>query len=139
MKHLLWIALFTLLAACSKPFNANEVSEVLFTQQEAWNKGDIEGFMDGYWQSDSLRFLSRNGLSTGWQKVLNNYKKSYPDGAAMGKLHFEVLKVEELAKDKALLIGTWRLSETPKEAFGYFQLIFQKFPEGWKIISDCTL
>ncbi len=57
----------------------------------------------------------------------------------MGKLHFEVLKLEELAQDKALLIGTWRLSETPKDAFGYFQLIFQKFPEGWKIISDCTL
>lgn len=139
MKYSIWILLLFGVFSCSKPFKPDEVSQVLFEQQEAWNKADIEGFMSGYWQSDSLRFLTKKGLSTGWQKVLDNYKKSYPDGAAMGKLHFEVLKVEELAKDKALLIGTWRLSETPKEAYGYFQLIFQKFPEGWKIISDCTL
>lgn len=139
MKKFLLVSILFLLVACQASFDKKGVEDVLYKQETAWNAGDIEGFMEGYLKSDSLMFISKKGVSYGWQKVLDNYRKSYPDKAAMGTLKFELLQVKALSPNTAMVVGKWELSETDKKAGGHFQLILENFPEGWKIISDCTL
>jgi ketosteroid isomerase-like protein len=79
------------------------IRKVLREQEQAWNRADIEAFMQGYWHSENLEFVGKNGLQNGWQRTLDNYKKSYPDAAAMGKLDFTILKLELLGKNAAYI------------------------------------
>src|SRR5574340_558903 len=85
------------------------VKKVLQTQQSAWNNGSIEKFMEGYWKSDSLMFIGKSGITYGWQKISDNYKRSYPDTASMGKLHFSILQLKALAIDAYFMVGKWHL------------------------------
>ena len=77
-----------------KPKDKSAILEIMASQEMSWNKGDLEGFMNGYWLSDSLRFIGKSGITYGWQPTLANYQRSYPDKAAMGKLKFTILRVE---------------------------------------------
>jgi ketosteroid isomerase-like protein len=114
------------------------ITAVLDLQQAAWNRGDVDGFMEGYWNSPELSFAGSSGLTRGWQSVRDRYHKNYPDAQAMGTLHFSELQVHPLGNDAALVFGRWHLRRTSEEVSGVFTLVFQRFPEGWRIIHDHT-
>ena len=107
-------------------------------QSQCWSNGDIDGFMDGYWKSDSLRFLGRRGLTLGWQTTLNNYKKSYPDKNAMGRLIFTHISFEPLNDKQIFVVGKWALEREKDTLSGYYSLIWKKIDGEWKVIFDHT-
>lgn len=113
-----------------------EILKVLHTQQEAWNKGNLETFMSGYWKNDALLFVGSSGPTYGWQKTLDNYKQTYPNKEKMGILEFSDISVKPLGKDYAFVFGKWKLIRENDSPNGVYTLIFQKFKDGWKIISD---
>ena len=114
------------------------INEVLSAQQAAWNHGDLDAFLVGYWRSPELTFSGGNGVSRGWDGVLARYKKSYPDHAAMGQSDFSGLEFRFLGPDAALVLGQWHLKRESGDIGGVFTLVWQKFPDGWKIIHDHT-
>jgi ketosteroid isomerase-like protein len=114
------------------------ILKVLEIQRIAWNNGDIDTFMQGYWQSDSLMFVGKAGTVYGWQKTLERYKKAYPDKAAMGQLTFHILKVDLLDKTNAFMLGAWHLDREKDAPGGYFTLWFRKINGGWVIVVDHT-
>ena len=114
------------------------INELLSAQQAAWNRGDVDAFLVGYWRSPELTFSGGNGVSRGWDGVLARYKKSYPDHAAMGQLDFSDLEFRFLGQDAALVLGQWHLKRESGDIGGVFTLVWQKFPDGWKIIHDHT-
>jgi len=123
-------------AACSC---AAKVRAVLDTQQQAWNRGDLEGFMAGYDNSADLRFVSGRKVADGWQQTLDNYKKAYPDKASMGILRFGDLQITCTGAGHAFVSGTWELNyENNTSSGGRFTLIFRKKKSNWKIVYDHT-
>ncbi len=116
----------------------NAIRQVMNTQQEAWNRADIETFMEGYWKSDSMKFIGRNGITYGWQTTLDNYKKSYPTPDAMGKLTFTILSLDILSETSAFMIGRWHLKRASDEPGGHFTLLWRKINGKWVIIADHT-
>ncbi len=114
------------------------VFRVLAQQQEAWNRGDVSSFMNGYWNSPELTFSGSGGITRGWKPVLERYRKNYPDTQAMGHLDFSELEFHPLGNDAALVLGRWHLKRSSDELGGVFTLIFKRFPEGWRIIHDHT-
>lgn len=121
------------------PKEAKQIHGVMDKQLEAWNKGDHEGFMQGYWKSDSLRFVSTRGVTNGWQNTLNMYKKSYDTKEKMGELIFHKDGIYNMSeKDKeVLLIGRWEVHKKDT-AMGSFALLFKNINGEWKIIEDRT-
>jgi len=111
---------------------------VLQKQQEEWNKGNLDGFMSSYWNSDTLRFVSNRGVTYGWDKVMANYKKNYPDSSAMGKLDFDIIHVELIGEWGAMVTGKWLLKIDKKFKGGYFTLLFRKLKGKWMIVADHT-
>ena len=110
---------------------------ILKNQQEAWNKGDLDGFMEGYWQSDSLKFIGKNGITYGWKATLDRYKKGYPDKATMGILEFTILHTDFISKDAILMIGKWYLKRDEKgDVGGHFSLLWRKIKGKWVICAD---
>lgn len=140
-----FLLMLTLSAAssCDSNFRHRErvteaVLRVLHEQTAAWNRGDLEGFVQGYAESDSLRFASGGNVSYGWQGLLARYRKSYPNRAAMGTLAFTELDVDVLTPDAALVFGRWQLQRPHDAPWGYFTLIFRRTEEGWRIVHDHT-
>lgn len=115
----------------------NEIRRVMDEQSAAWNKGDIDGFMEGYWKSEKLVFVSKD-VTRGWQPTLDRYKKSYDSRAKMGVLTFSDLEITILSKDSAVVLGKWALQRESDNPNGRFTLTFKKFKEGWRIILDHT-
>jgi ketosteroid isomerase-like protein len=115
-----------------------EIVAVLTSQQTDWNKGDIRGFMAGYWNSSELTFAGTRGFTRGWQPVLARYEKNYADKAAMGTLDFQELELRSLGPDAALVLGKWHLQRQAGDVGGIFTLVFQKFADGWRIVHDHT-
>jgi uncharacterized protein (TIGR02246 family) len=115
-----------------------EVRAVLQAQVEAWNRGDIEGFMRGYEQSEDTVFVSGDTVTRGWQTVLDRYKKGYNSRDKMGTLEFSELEITPLGKDTAVVIGRWQLKRTNDAPHGRFTLIFRRTRAGWRIIQDHT-
>jgi len=115
-----------------------QVRQVLSEQALCWSNGDLECYMNGYWKSDSLLFIGKSGLTYGWQKTLDNYKRGYPSTDAMGVLNFELLEVKPLSAETMLVVGKWHLARKVAEGNleGHFSVIFRKFDDGWKIIAD---
>ena len=105
-------------------------------QRLAWNKGDIEGFMATYWQNDSLMFIGKSGVTYGWKNTLDNYKKGYPDTAAMGKLDFNILQVKKLSDSFFFVVGKWHLTRSIGNVGGQFTLLFRKISNKWVIVAD---
>lgn len=113
--------------------------EAAMTEQErSWSNGDIEGFMKYYEKSDDLSFASKNGLTKGYNTLLNRYKESYPGKQEMGELNFELLEHRNLGGEHMLVIGSWKLLNNQNNPSGYFSLVWKKTAEGWKIIHDHT-
>ncbi|MEP0546657.1 MAG: DUF4440 domain-containing protein [Rhodothermales bacterium] len=136
------------LAACAAPVAtpdappppdaAAAIRAVLDAQVAAWNEGSVRGFMDGYARTDSLRFASGGNVRTGWQATLEGYERGYPDGAAMGTLRFDSLDVQVLSPSWAVVFGRWRLDRAEDTPNGLFTLLFERRPEGWRIVHDHT-
>jgi len=115
-----------------------EIRTLLTMQTEAWNRGDIDGFMEGYWKSDQTEFVGAKGVSRGWQALLDRYRRDYPDQKAMGHLSFANLEVHVVCADGAYAIGEFHLQRENDQPAGVFTLYFRKFPEGWRIVVDHT-
>jgi ketosteroid isomerase-like protein len=119
--------------------NQKAVRVVLDAQVAAWNKGDLKGFMAGYWKSEKLTFFSGDKIEHGWQATYDRYQKRYQaEGREMGKLTFSELDIEILDADTAWVRGRWKLVTSKDSPGGLFTLIFKKFPEGWRIVHDHT-
>jgi ketosteroid isomerase-like protein len=116
----------------------SEIRAVLEAQQNAWNRGDIDAFMDGYWRSDETVFVSGDDVLRSWQKVLERYKRQYSDRKKMGILTFPELEITSLSGDSAVVLGSWRLGRVKDQPHGRFTLIFRRFDDSWKIIHDHT-
>ena len=114
----------------------NIIKKMLQKQTNAWNKGNLVEFMQGYWQHDSLCFIGKNGPKFGYENTLKNYQKSYPDTATMGKLHFDILKIEKLSNVYYSVIGKWTLIRTKGNISGYYTLLFKKINGQWKVVLD---
>lgn len=112
------------------------IQRLLNNQKKSWNEGNLEGYMDGYWKNDSLTFIGKRGVTKGWKETLENYKKSYPDKTAMGKLEFQLLSIKVLGKDIAYVIGKWELKRTAGDLSGHFTLLLRKINNKWVIVSD---
>jgi ketosteroid isomerase-like protein len=122
-----------------EPRSAQEIRRVLGRQVEAWNRRDLEGFMQGYWQSPELTFYSGGSVVSGWDTTLARYRNRYQgEGHEMGQLDFLDLKIELLGPSAAFVRGRFHLKMTTGESGGLFTLTFRKFPDGWKIIHDHT-
>ena len=115
---------------------AAAIRAVLDAQRDAWNRGDIEGYMDGYDRSEKTEFVGGNSISRGWQTVLDRYKKKYDSREKMGTLTFTEVEITLLSKDAALVLGRWRLKRTSDEPNGTFTLLFRKTKAGWRIVHD---
>jgi len=111
---------------------------VLEAEQIAWNNGDIDAFMEGYWKSDSLQFMSPRGVNHGWQETLDAYRKGYPDIKAMGSLHYEIMKVTPLSGEHFLVMGKYKVTRNTDFLEGYFTLIFKEIDGKWVAIYDHT-
>ncbi|MFN4837143.1 MAG: YybH family protein [Bacteroidota bacterium] len=116
--------------------NARAILDLLDTQTAAWNKGDLQGFMKGYWENDSLRFIGKSGITYGWSNTLANYKRGYPDTAAMGKLNFTILVVKKLSPRYYEVVGKWYLKRSIGDASGHYTLLLRKIKGSWVIVSD---
>jgi len=118
----------------------DEIRHLLSAQVEAWNRGDLAGFMAGYWNSPDLTFFSGGNVAQGWQAALERYQRNYQGtGKEMGHLEFQDLNVDLLGERAALVRGKWHLTLSDgKTPHGLFTLILKRFPEGWKIVHDHT-
>ena len=128
--------------ACAAPEQTStsvaEIQSVLTAQQDAWNRGDIDAFMNGYARSASTVFVSQDEVSRGWETVRDRYRVKYSDRTKMGTLSFSEIEVTMLSLDAAVVLGRWRLKRTNDEPRGRFTLIFKRLPEGWRIVHDHT-
>jgi uncharacterized protein (TIGR02246 family) len=126
-------------AAPEEPPNSlAEIQSVLTAQQDAWNRGDIDAFMNGYARSASTVFVSEDEVRRGWETVRERYRVKYPDRAKMGTLSFSQIEVTMLSPDAAVVLGRWRLKHATDEPHGRFTLMFKRLPEGWRIVHDHT-
>lgn len=115
-----------------------QIRAVLDMQSAAWNRGDVDTFMTGYWKSEETEFVGASGITRGWQAVLDRYRRNYPDAKAMGRLTFSNLEVHVVCRDSAFVIGEFKLEREKDQPSGVFTLNFRKFTEGWRIVADHT-
>ncbi|MFZ9755727.1 MAG: hypothetical protein ACO3DK_06835 [Bacteroidia bacterium] len=145
----LFVAVVACLASCqSEPqrptFAPSDAIDVMQEQVAAWNRGDIDGFMQGYWKSDSLQFITSKGLKTGWETVRQGYHRSYPTREKMGSLQFDYQRVEwaDEREQRLHVLGRWKVQSVtdPSDTghSGWFHLTFLGFPEGPRIVADHT-
>lgn len=120
----------------AQPADEAAIRETLAMQQECWNKGDLECFMEGYWKSENLVFVGSRGVIYGWEQTLSNYQKSYPSKEKMGQLEFNLISLEPLSEDFWSVIGKWSLERSADSLSGHFTLIFRKFGNEWLIVQD---
>ena len=144
MKKIIFITVIVLLAvfmlSSAKPLLDtvkinNEIQTILNRQKAAWNEGDIEGFMGDYWNSENFTFQSGNKRLYGWDALLSRYRTSY-SGENMGKLDFTDIKIKVISNNITYVLGRWKLKFKDSAKQGLFTIIFQRKPEGWKIIHD---
>jgi ketosteroid isomerase-like protein len=143
---ILWLVL---VAACAgatpppkrmfQPADRDAVKAVLDAQMNAWNKGDIDGYMAGYAKTDWLVFTSGAKIRRGWQETYDTFKNKYAkDSSAMGRLVFEILSIDPVGADGAVVLGSWALTNSPSDGGGVFSVVLERRPEGWKVIHDHT-
>lgn len=123
-------------AGAQKKSEDETIRQLLLAQSDAWNRGNLEEFMQGYWKSDSLMFIGKSGVTYGWQQTLENYKKGYPDTAAMGKLNFEFVEIKRLSVLYYFVVGKWHLKRSIGDVGGHFTLLLRKIKGKWVIVAD---
>lgn len=139
MRNLLIAAcMICLLPVAAQAQSADEkaIRQLLAEQTTAWNKGNIEEFMKGYWENDSLMFIGKSGVTYGYQNTLNNYKKNYNGPDQMGTLTFNLIKVERLSPEYYFVVGKWHLKRNAGDVGGHYNLLFRKIKGKWVIIAD---
>ena len=114
------------------------IRAVLDAQRDAWNRGDVAGYMDGYARTKTTIFVSGDNVTRGWQTVLDRYRKSYNSREKMGTLTFSDLEITPIGNDAAIVLGRWHLQRANDEPHGRFTLIFRRTKQGWKIVHDHT-
>lgn len=115
-----------------------KILTVMKQQEAAWSKHDLEGFMQGYWKSDSLKFYGSNGITYGWKKTLDNYKKGYPTKGHSGTLNFKINSITQIENNSYYVMGEYYLTRKIGDANGVFMIIFKKINGEWKIIADTS-
>ncbi len=133
---LVCISSFATAQSSDQASDEKAIRSMLDEQTKSWNKGDIDGFMVGYWKNDSLTFIGKTGITYGWQNTLDNYRKGYPDTAAMGKLLFTLISVDRLSPEYFSVIGKWELVRSIGNLSGHYTLLLRKIKGKWVIISD---
>lgn len=133
---LLLIALSTGFAAKSQTTDEKAIRKILSNQIYYWNQGNIDSFMVGYWNNDSLMFIGKSGVTYGYNNTLNNYKRGYSDTAQMGKLVFDILQVKRLSGDHYFVVGKWFLKRSVGDIGGHYTLVFRKIKGQWVIVAD---
>ena len=112
------------------------ILKILDDQTKYWNQGNLDEFVRGYWHHDSLIFIGQSGITYGYRNTLNNYKKNYSDTAKMGKLEFEIIKVQKLSNEYYLVVGKWFLKRSVGDLKGHYTLLFRKINNEWMIVAD---
>ena len=140
-----WASAFLIALACFNPILAQKkdaitiAREVLDIQAGAWNQGDIDAFMQTYWKSPDLQFISSNGMAQGWQATLERYHRTYPDRQAMGMLTFTLNRADRRSRNIITLVGKYHLDREGLDNLeGLFVLVLQRFHGDWKIVMDST-
>ena len=136
----------TLFISSLNIFSQNKISvkdslsimKVMSFQQDAWNQGDIDSFMEGYLKSDELVFSGKSGPVYGWENTKNRYYSSYPNTKVMGKLNFTIKKIRSVSLNIAYLIGEYYLKRSFEDSYGHFTLLWKKIDSNWLIVSDHT-
>jgi ketosteroid isomerase-like protein len=138
MRKLAFIGLICCLPAVlqAQDKNKQEILSILQRQTQDWNRGDIDNFMVGYWNNDSLKFIGQSGITYGYKQTLANYKKNYSDTAKMGKLSFDILEVKRLSPEYYFVVGKWFLKRSVGDIGGHYTLLFRKINGKWVIIAD---
>lgn len=135
-KILFVLFVFVSVTSIAQKNDESKIRQLLSVQTEAWNRGDVESFMQTYWKNDSLMFIGKSGVTRGWQQTLENYKKGYPDTAAMGKLAFDIISIKQLSPIYFFVVGKWMLKRTRGDLSGHFTLLLQKLAGQWVIVAD---
>ena len=138
MKTTVLFCLMLLLSCFSFGQDKKAITNLLEKQRLAWNRGDLDGYMQGYWKSDSLLFVGKNGPKYGWKSTLENYKKSYPDDDAMGMLTFNIMQINIIDLKNAFVLGGWHLKREKDEPQSFFTLWLRRIKGEWKIVADHT-
>jgi len=138
MKSLLFTLSLGILILTAHAQSADQkaILRILHEQTLAWNKGDIDGFMKGYWNNDSLQFVGKSGVTYGYANTLSNYKKNYSNADMMGQLSFDILKIKQLSPEYCSVLGKWFLKRNAGDVGGYYTLLFRKIKGTWLIVSD---
>jgi ketosteroid isomerase-like protein len=138
MQKLTTLLFIILISVSSSAQSTDEqmIKDAMNEQLIAWNAGDIDRFMETYWHNDSLMFIGKNGPTYGWEKTKANYKKGYPDTAAMGKLNFEIINMKRLSVMYYSVVGKWHLKRSIGDVGGAFTLLFKKIKKKWVIVQD---
>ena len=138
MKKLLFVLLVVGVFSGFADAQSDEarIRRVLDDQTAAWNRGDIDGFMAGYWKSDKLEFVGGTSVTHGWQATLDRYKKNYDSRDKMGTLSFSDVEFMQISKDAAFIVMSWSLARAKDNPHGKSTLLFRKFKEGWRIVVD---
>jgi len=136
MALLLLISIFLISSSNAQSADEKAIRNAMNEQLAAWNTGDIDRFMNTYWQNDSLMFIGKSGVTYGWQATKESYLKGYPDTAAMGKLDFNIIQVKRLSVLYFHVVGKWHLKRTAGDMSGHFTLLFKKVKDKWVIIAD---
>jgi hypothetical protein len=128
--------LFIALSSVAQEKNKEKILSILDRQTQAWNIGNLEQFMEGYWENDSLMYIGKGGVTYGYATTLQNYKKNYGSPEKMGTLAFQILHVKKLSGSYYQVVGKWHLKRTVGDVGGYYTLLFRKIKGEWKIVSD---
>lgn len=137
MKSALLFLLVTIsVSSFGQTKNESDIRNLLARQTQAWNRGDIDAFMVGYWENDSLMFIGGSGITYGYNNTLINYKKRYPDTTVMGKLTFTLIQLKQLSPEYFHVTGKYYLTRSIGDASGHFTLVFRRINGKWVIISD---
>ena len=138
MKKIFFSLLIISITITSKAQDRNEIAirNMLSKQEAAWNTGNLQSFMKGYWVNDSLLFIGKNGPKYGYETTLENYKKGYPDTAHMGKFTSTILSIKKLSNQYYYVVGKWFLKRSVGDATGYYTLLIRKINGEWVIVAD---
>ncbi|MGB8192784.1 MAG: nuclear transport factor 2 family protein [Chitinophagaceae bacterium] len=137
MRKLILLVLICLPAIITaQDKDKEQILAILQRQTQDWNRGNIDAFMVGYWNNDSLMFIGQSGVTYGYNKTLANYKKNYSDTAQMGKLSFDILQVKKISPDACFVVGKWFLKRSVGDIGGHYTLLFRKIKGKWVIAAD---